>query len=152
MWFLRDLKKKKLIEDLRKLREIRYDMRELSHSLKEEQIREWRKKVGINNSQGAREFILMDHINRVKLLREARQFINMIQVEMMKNEEILKILESDNDYEILGLDEKASIIELKKSFRMLAKKYHPDTGGDSELFITVNNAYKGILKRLGNEN
>lgn len=45
-------------------------------------------------------------------------------------------------YNILGVDKKASKEEIKKAFRSLAHKYHPDKkGGDAERFKEVNEAY-----------
>lgn len=45
-------------------------------------------------------------------------------------------------YKILGVDKKASKEEIKKAFRTLAHKYHPDKkDGDSEKFKEVNEAY-----------
>ena len=47
-----------------------------------------------------------------------------------------------NFYEILGVDKKASKDEIKKAFRTLAHKYHPDKkGGDAEKFKEINEAY-----------
>lgn len=49
-------------------------------------------------------------------------------------------------YEILGIGKNASADEIKKAFRKLAVKYHPDKdGGDEEKFKEVNEAYE-ILK------
>ena len=51
-------------------------------------------------------------------------------------------------YKVLGVDDKATPDELKKAYRALAKKYHPDVnGGDrkaSERFKQVGEAY-GVL-------
>lgn len=48
-----------------------------------------------------------------------------------------------NYYKILSVGEKASQAEIKKAFRDLAKKYHPDTNkGKEELFKEVNEAYQ----------
>ncbi len=47
-----------------------------------------------------------------------------------------------NYYDILGIDKKASKDEIKKAFRTLAHKYHPDKkGGDTEKFKEINEAY-----------
>ena len=41
----------------------------------------------------------------------------------------------------LGLSPVADAAAVKKKFRELAKKYHPDTGGDHEKFIDLMNTY-----------
>jgi molecular chaperone DnaJ len=47
-----------------------------------------------------------------------------------------------NFYDILGVDKKASKDEIKKAFRTLAHKYHPDKkGGDAEKFKEASEAY-----------
>ncbi len=46
-------------------------------------------------------------------------------------------------YNILGVDRNASQEEIKKAFRKLAHKYHPDKeGGDEEKFKEINEAYQ----------
>ena len=48
-------------------------------------------------------------------------------------------------YKILGVSEEATADEIKKAFRKLAMKYHPDKeGGDKEKFQEVNEAH-GVL-------
>ena len=42
----------------------------------------------------------------------------------------------------LDLPYDAGIAEIKKRFRELAKKYHPDTGGDAEKFIGLMRIYE----------
>jgi molecular chaperone DnaJ len=44
-------------------------------------------------------------------------------------------------YDILGIDKEASKDDIKKAFRKLAHKYHPDKGGDEEKFKEINEAY-----------
>lgn len=48
-----------------------------------------------------------------------------------------------NYYDILGVSSNASDDEIKKAFRKLAHKYHPDkAGGDNEKFKEINEAYQ----------
>lgn len=45
-------------------------------------------------------------------------------------------------YDILGIKKDASADEVKKAFRRLARKHHPDAGGDEEKFKEINEAYE----------
>ena len=47
-------------------------------------------------------------------------------------------------YKILELEPNASLIEIKKSYRKLARKYHPDKthSKDTEKFLKINYAYE----------
>lgn len=55
-------------------------------------------------------------------------------------------------YQILGVPENASEEEIKKRFRELAKKYHPDIGGDPEKFKKILEAYRVLSdKKLRSE-
>jgi len=149
MWFNPDLKKKSLIDDLSALKNVRNQLRTLWILEKDDLIRKWRKKLGVNSSTSIKEFILLDHKRRLRLIEEAKEFIENIKEEIRKQQEVDRILECENDYEILGLEEHyATLIELKKNFRELAKKYHPDVGGDSKLFISINGAYKRLIKEI----
>lgn len=44
-------------------------------------------------------------------------------------------------YQILGIDRTASAAEIKSAYRKLAKKYHPDLGGNPEKFKEINEAH-----------
>jgi curved DNA-binding protein len=46
-----------------------------------------------------------------------------------------------NFYDTLGVAENASEKEIKNAFKVLAKKYHPDQGGDENKFKEINEAY-----------
>jgi molecular chaperone DnaJ len=46
-----------------------------------------------------------------------------------------------NYYDILGVDKKATTDDIKKAFRKLAQKHHPDKGGDEEQFKEITEAY-----------
>ena len=56
-------------------------------------------------------------------------------------------------YKILEIDKNASGDDIKKAYRRLAKKYHPDTNnGDDTKFKQVNEAYKILTdKSYANE-
>lgn len=50
---------------------------------------------------------------------------------------------SKDYYKILGIEKNASDEEIKKAFRVLAHKYHPDKeGGDEAKFKEINEAYQ----------
>jgi molecular chaperone DnaJ len=48
---------------------------------------------------------------------------------------------TEDYYKILGIDKSASKAEIKKAYRNLAKKHHPDKGGDAEKFKKISAAY-----------
>ena len=48
----------------------------------------------------------------------------------------------DKYYKILGLDRSASQDDIKKAYRKMASKYHPDKGGDTAKFQEVEEAYR----------
>lgn len=45
-------------------------------------------------------------------------------------------------YKTLGVPRTATADEIKKAFRKLAQKHHPDAGGDEETFKEINEAYE----------
>lgn len=55
----------------------------------------------------------------------------------------------DNAYVVMGLPQTASIEEIKRNYRNLARLFHPDYGGYREAMVLLNKAYKRILKEKG---
>lgn len=49
-----------------------------------------------------------------------------------------------NYYDILGVKRDATDEEIRKAFRKLAAKYHPDAGGDEEKFKEISEAYNTL--------
>ena len=47
-------------------------------------------------------------------------------------------------YTQLGLNKNANRNEIKSAYRLLAKKYHPDTGGDNEKFLALQLAWETL--------
>lgn len=53
-----------------------------------------------------------------------------------------KEVDNNKYYEALGVEKDASESEIKKAFRKLAIKHHPDKGGDEEVFKSITRAYE----------
>ncbi|KAH8065721.1 DnaJ C terminal domain-containing protein [Aureococcus anophagefferens] len=51
---------------------------------------------------------------------------------------------ADDAYAILGVPRGASTAEIKAAYRKAALKYHPDKGGDQDMFVKVAQAFEGV--------
>ena len=54
---------------------------------------------------------------------------------------------STGPYLVLGLPDGANAIAIRSAFRRLAKKHHPDKGGDLTKMKTINAAYTTLKER-----
>ncbi|KAJ8008714.1 hypothetical protein DPEC_G00081280 [Dallia pectoralis] len=57
-----------------------------------------------------------------------------------------------NPYEVLGLDQGASVTDIKKQYRLLSLKFHPDKGGDEDLFMRIAKAYSALTNEVSRQN
>ena len=59
----------------------------------------------------------------------------------------------DEYYKILNIEYDYSIENIKKAYRKLSLKYHPDkNNNNSEYFNKINHAYNYIINNLNNNN
>ena len=56
--------------------------------------------------------------------------------------------EIEKALEVLSLPKLISKSDIKKQYHFLAKKNHPDTGGDVEQMEQLNHAYKLLMKYI----
>lgn len=91
-----------------------------------------------------------------KLVKLDRQELKEIFEEYFYNVYFQKYRESglsfDDIYDpqilsVLGLPAGATTDEVKKKFRVLAKKYHPDHGGDSDRMVEILDAYHKLMDK-----
>uniref|UniRef100_A0AAQ5YZ60 J domain-containing protein n=1 Tax=Amphiprion ocellaris TaxID=80972 RepID=A0AAQ5YZ60_AMPOC len=57
-----------------------------------------------------------------------------------------------NPYEVLNLDPGASLSEIKKQYRILSLKFHPDKGGDEATFMRIAKAYAALTNEQSRQN
>lgn len=50
-----------------------------------------------------------------------------------------------NSYKTLGVSINSSMDEIKKAYKELARKHHPDVGGDESKFKEINSAYQDLV-------
>ncbi|XP_072297746.1 translocation protein SEC63 homolog [Eucyclogobius newberryi] len=57
-----------------------------------------------------------------------------------------------NPYEVLNLDPEATLSEIKKQYRVLSLKYHPDRGGDEATFMRIAKAHAALTNEQSRQN
>ena len=106
---------------------------------------------GIAQADGAVSHLEVEKINEIaRYLRVGRNDFESIKAMFIKS--------ADNAYKILEIEKAASDDEVKKAYRKMAKKYHPDKviteneaikKGAEEKFKEVQRAYEQIQKERG---
>jgi len=106
---------------------------------------------GVANADGSIAELELNKINQIALSLGIR----LLDVESIK---AMFIHSSDNSYKILEIESNATDDEVKKAYREMAKKYHPDKlrskdpamiKGAHEKFQEVQKAYESIQKERG---
>ena len=64
----------------------------------------------------------------------------------------LNKLNSYTPYEILGVSEFSSLEEIKSSYKKKVLKYHPDRGGDPDVFGIIEKSYKQLVQQKQKDN
>lgn len=50
---------------------------------------------------------------------------------------------------VLGLETPATVDDVRRAYRQLAKEHHPDTGGDEATFVRIHTAYEEAVRLCG---
>ncbi|KAL3360053.1 hypothetical protein AABB24_016516 [Solanum stoloniferum] len=73
-----------------------------------------------------------------------------LRVHSKLNNNVVEISESKSFYELLGIQETVSLLEIKQAYKQLARKYHPDVSPpgrveeNTQRFIRVQEAYETL--------
>ena len=138
-------------EDRIRIRELRVKLRQLWFPEKKKEINLWRRKFGINAKGEISDFVHFSREQKEKFFQEAERFIYIIQSGMIRS-----FRDADGSFhktresccEVLGLSSNAQRSEIKKKFRTMVQKCHPDRGGDPGDFIRIYEAYTYLMHQI----
>ena len=71
-----------------------------------------------------------------------------LQLRVDRGEASSDVLDASRAAQVLGLEPSASAAEVRAAYRRLALKVHPDRGGSSAAFLTLQRAYKVLMRAL----
>ncbi|AYP68309.1 chaperone protein [Bacillus phage vB_BcoS-136] len=112
-------------------------LREEARRMERERLRrEFEEKLRREREEFRRKFEEYERKRRERRQREQER-------EKQRYGALNKLIES---YRILGLNQDATAKEVKSAYRRLAKKHHPDVGGNEKQFIKLKEAYDFIVE------
>jgi len=94
------------------------------------------------------------HLEEIKVIKTICRYLN-ININDFNSIQAMFVRNTLSDYKILGINKTATDNDIKKAFRTMATKYHPDKVGHlgdelrvlaEEKFKAVNDAYQNIKK------
>jgi len=136
-------------EDRLRIRELRFEIRKLWYPPRDPEIKAWRRKAGINSATGVREFARLSREEKTAFFEKARKFIEEIERQSATYyREISKKARASGEdpFGILDVSPESDLEIIKKQYRRLVLKHHPDHGGNPEDFIRINEAYRKIIR------
>ena len=136
-------------EDRIRIRELRVEIRGLWLPEREREIKEWRRRVGINAVGELAYFSSLSRKQKQEFFERAYEFIDEIRNETReKFKSVFRTFQKTKEYcyQILGVKEDSEPQEIRKRYRMLVLVHHPDHGGEPETFIRIHEAYKYLTE------
>ena len=127
-----------------------------SDDFKEQQKAEWEKEQARQDERSQREFREREAKREQQRQEQHRKYeeeSRKYQEQQQKEKKSTSRWDSENDYEILGIAKTNDFKEVKKAYRKLAQRYHPDTTTvdkqeAEEIMKKINNAYERLVKKL----
>lgn len=134
---------------LRKFKKFELDLKTRNHFEKKSSTLIWNKFFSTNSFNDSSvkyslcELLKMDPI-------KIKEIINEYFYEVYYHQYIESGLSSKDMFDpkllaLMGLPLASSIDDIKSKFRELAKKFHPDTGGNADKFIELMKAYEKLI-------
>jgi len=111
------------------------------HQLKLEQLMEQQQK----QNERIQTFIEQQTANQTALVSQQ-------QPPPQQHQDKINKLNSFTPYEILGVSEYSTLEEIKASYKKKVLKYHPDRGGDPDVFGIIEKSYKQLTQQKQKDN